>query len=82
MGGILRVEISPTIPVIYPACSPNYVTYDNMVTMTSDGGTTTEVMHRASVRQAMAMGMTVVGTLPIAEVPSCLYDYNDPTEAG
>ena len=57
---------------------PNFVTYEDMVSMSSDGGTTSELMHRASVRQAIAMGMTVVGTLPIAEVPDCLWNYNEP----
>lgn len=59
---------------------PNFVTYEDMVSMSSDGGTTSELMHRASVRQAIAMGMTVVGTLPIAEVPDCLWNYNEPAE--
>ena len=82
MGGILGWSL-PTNPVnSICCCNPNYVTYENMVEMTSDGGTTSQMMHRASVAQAMAMGMTVVGgTLPIAEVPDCLWNWNDPAEA-
>ena len=59
-------------------CCPSAITYDNMVTVSSDGGTTEEKMHRASLRQALAAGYTLVGDLPIAEVPDCLWNHNDP----
>ena len=50
-------------------CCPNHISYVNTVEVTADGGTTTETIARSSYRQALAAGMTLVGELPIAEIP-------------
>ena len=77
MGGILKVDPNPFKAMSSLGCYPNHITYECMVAMSSDGGTTEEMMHRSSVRQALAAGMTVVGELPIAEIPDCLWNWND-----
>lgn len=77
MRGILRLDPNPFRFMSSLGCYPNHITYDHLVTMTSDGGTTEVMMYRSSVRQALASGMTVVGELPIAEVPECLWAWND-----
>ena len=77
MGGSLGWS-TPTNPMAsLCGCCPNHITYDNMVEMTSDGGTTTETMHRASMRQALAAGYELVGDLPTAQIPSCLWAWNE-----
>lgn len=80
MGGILKVDPNPLHFMSSLGCYPNHITYEDMVTMSADGGTTEEMMHRSSVRQALAAGYAVVGELPIAEVPECLWAWNDDLE--
>lgn len=58
-------------------CCPNHISYVDTVEVTADGGTTTETIARSSYRQALAAGMTLVGVLPTAEVPHCLWSWNE-----
>ena len=77
MRGILKAEYPKPIPMSSLCCCPSAIKYDNMVTVSADGGTTEEKMPRASLRQALAAGYSVVGDLPTAEVPHCLWSWNE-----
>lgn len=59
------------------SCCPNHISYVNTVEVTTDGGTTTESIARSSYRQALAAGYALVGDLPTAEVPHCLWSWNE-----
>lgn len=56
-------------------CCGAAVVYPPMVYVTVNDGTEDMQIHRGSLREYLAAGYTLVGELPLAEVPECLYNH-------